>query len=302
MTMSFPITYLPPELMQRTASFLHPLNAIDFSRTCRAVHDSLALASLDPALPLIAGTKLLIGEYSTGDQEAPWIRLPVPLHRRVHSATLSLQWRDQGWGNRKGQVRIVGRHTTQPADRNDPFHGGKIVSESPIAEHQLTNCKLTFVPKEDHVYYVFYRVGGGGGHQLHLESVTLFSMIFNDPNRYVSRYYRVLRELGAIGPEMNDNRTQTINGHFHHDVLMGVSKSFRRQLAAGERPDPGMALIMTNYGIEVNEASLLSIEEIVQADIDERDLVRQERAETTEDERQGSDGEEDDGSEIDDDI
>jgi hypothetical protein len=280
--MSFLITNLPPELMQRTASFFHPLDAIDFSRTCKAVHDSLALASLNPALPLIAGEKLIIGEYSTGDQEVPWIRLPVPLHRRVHSATLSLQWRDQGWGNRKGQVRIVGRRTTQPVDHNVPFHGGKIVSESPIAEHQLTNCKLTFVPKEGHVYYVFYRVGGGGGHQLHMESVTLFSMIFNDPNRYVSRYYRVLRELGAIGPEMSDN-----NGHFYQDVLMGVSKSFRRQLATGERPDPGLALIMTNYSIEVNEASMLSIEEIVQADIDDRNLERRERVETTEDDRRG---------------
>jgi hypothetical protein len=281
--MSFPITDLPPELMQRTASFLHPLNAIDFSRTCRAVHDNLALASLSPAIPLIAGKKVFIGAYSTGDQEVPWIRLPIPLHRRIHSATLSLLWRDQGSGNQKGKVWIVGRRTTQVVDRNDPFHGMTIVSESPIAEHQLTNCKLTFVPKEDHVYYVFYRVGGGGGHQLHLESVTLFSMIFNDPNRFVSRYYQVLRELRAIGPFMSGNTTQT--SHFHHDVLMGVSKSFRRQLAAGEWPDPGLALIMTNYGIEVNEASLLSIEEIVQADIDERNLLRQDRAETAEDGR-----------------
>jgi hypothetical protein len=53
--------------------------------------------------------------------------------------------------------------------------------------HEVTNCKLTFVLKEDHVYRVFYRVGGGGGHQLHLESVTLFSMILDDPNRYISR-------------------------------------------------------------------------------------------------------------------
>ena len=87
---------------------------------------------------------------------------------------------------------------------------------------------------------------------------------------------------------MSYNRTQTINGHFHHDVLIGVSRVFRRQLAAGEWPDSGLAHIMTKYGIEVNEAPLLSIEEIMQADIDERNLVRQERAETTEDERQGN--------------
>jgi hypothetical protein len=130
---------------------------------------------------------------------------------------------------------------------------------------------------EGHVYYVFYRVGGGGGHRLHMESATLFSMIFHDPNRYVARYYRILRELGAIGPEMSDN-----NGLLHQDELVGVSKSLRLQLAAGERPDPGLALMMTKYSIEVNEASMLSIEEIVQADIDDRNLERRERVETTE--------------------
>jgi hypothetical protein len=273
--MSFSITNFPPELMQRTASFLHPRGAIDFSQTCRAVHDSLALASLNPPLPLIVQTKILDGAYATGDKDVPFMRLPIPLHRRVHSVTLSLQWRDQGWGNRKGQIRIVGRRTTQPVDLNHPFHGGKIVSTSPIAEHDVTNCKLTFVPKEGHVYHVFYRAGGGGGHQLHLESVTLFSMILDDPNRCVSRNYRLLRERGAIGPEMSGSRLRTFDGHFCQDALLGVSKSIRRQLAAGERPSPELVLLMTNYSIDINEASLFSIEEIVQADIDERNLVQE---------------------------
>jgi hypothetical protein len=61
---------------------------------------------------------------------------------------------------------------------------------------------------------------------------------------------------------------------------MGVSKSIRRQLAAGEQPSPELVLPMTNYSIDINEASLFSIEEIVQADINERHLVRQESTET----------------------
>jgi hypothetical protein len=288
LTVSFPITNMPPELMQRAASFLHPVNAIDFSRTCRAVHDSLALASLNPALPFIAGTKSFVGEYTAGNHYVQWFRLPIPLQRRVHSVTLSLQWRDQGWGNRKGQVKIVGRRTTQ--EHQDPLHGGEIVSHSPIAEHAVTNCKLTFVPKKDHIYYVFYRVGGGGGHQLHFDSVTLFSLILNDLNRYVSRNYRLLRELGAIGPERNGDRTRNVDANFYQDVLMGVSKSIRRQLAAGERPDPGLALVMTTYSIDVNEATMCSIEEILQSDIDECNLVRQESVETAEYERRGRPG------------
>jgi hypothetical protein len=89
--MSFSITNFPPELMQRTASFLHPRDAIDFSRTCRAVHDSLALASLNPPLTPIVETEILHGDYASDDREILLIRLPIPLHRRVHSVTLSLQ-------------------------------------------------------------------------------------------------------------------------------------------------------------------------------------------------------------------
>jgi hypothetical protein len=282
--MKFPVTELPPELMQRTASFLHPLNAIDFSRTCKSVHDSVGLASLNPAISLIAGETVFNGDYSNGDQDVRWIRLPVPLNRRVHSVTLSLQWHDQGWGNRKSQVKIVSRPKTYPVDPNNPLRGGKVVTQSPIAEHHVTNCKLTFIPIEGHVYHISYKAGGGGGHALHLLSATLFSVIFDDPGRNISKNYRLLRRLGAIGPEMNDGGMRTHEGHFYHDVLMGASKSIRRQLAAGERPDPALALVMKNYSILVNEVSLLALEEIVQADIDERNLIRQERVETNENE------------------
>jgi hypothetical protein len=43
-------------------------------------------------------------------------------------------------------------------------------------------------------------------------------------------------------------------------------------------------MTMTNYSIEINEASMSFIQEIVQADIDENNLVRQESAGTAEDE------------------
>jgi hypothetical protein len=42
-------------------------------------------------------------------------------------------------------------------------------------------------------------------------------------------------------------------------LLSGASKSIRRQLVAGERPDPALALVMKNYSILVYEDILTSV-------------------------------------------
>jgi hypothetical protein len=195
------------------------------------------------------------------------------LQRRVHSLTLSFWWRDQGQGNRKGQVWIAGRPTSQPIQTDHPFQGGKVVCESPLAAHILEQLKMTFVPIEGQVYHLFYRVGGGGGHQLRIENGILHTIIFDDEERHIARNYRLLRQVGVIGPEMSDNHAS----NFYPSMLMQVSKSIRRQLAAKEEPDHGLVSFLEGFSILVNEDSLLAIEEIVQADVEERDLARRER-------------------------
>jgi hypothetical protein len=244
------ITSLPLELKRRIASFLSSGDAISLSRTCRSLHSSLALSSLSPSR-IVLPELVEYGHWQTGDDVIRSIRLPV-LQRRVHSLTLSFWWRDQGQGHRKGQVWIAGRPTSQPIQPDHSFQGGKVVCESPLAAHILEQHKMTFVPIEGQVYHFFYRVGGGGGHQLRIENGMLHTIIFDDEERHIAR-------------------------NFYPSMLMQVSKSIRRQLAAKEEPDHGLVSFLEGFSILVNEDSLLAIEEIVQADVEERDLARRER-------------------------
>jgi hypothetical protein len=147
-----------------------------------------------------------------------------------------------------------------------------------LAAHILEQHKMTFVPIEGQVYHLFYRVGGGGEHQLRIENGMLHTIIFDDEERHIARNYRLLRQVGVIGPEMSDNHAS----NFYPSMLVQVSKSIRRQLAAKEEPDHGLVSFLEGFSIPVNEDSLLAIEEIVQADVEERDLARREREDTAE--------------------
>jgi hypothetical protein len=270
------IKSLPLELKRRIASHLSSGDAIALSQTCKSLHSSLALSSLSPprtVLPILNA----LGHWRTGDDVLRSIRLPV-LQRRVHSLTLSFFWRDQGHGNRKSQVWIAGRPTSDPIDTEHPFQGGQIVCESPLAPHTLEQYKMTFVPTEGFVYRLWYKIGSGGGHQLHIENGVLHTTIFDDEERYIARNYRILRQVGALGPDSSSNN----NNHFYPGLLMRVSKSLRQQLALGAPPDSGLASYLEEFAIPINEESLLAVEEILQADIEERDLARQELSETTE--------------------
>jgi hypothetical protein len=266
------VTSLPLELKRRIASFLSSGDAISLSQTCKSLHSSLALSSLSPSR-LVLPELNEIGHWRTGNDVLRSIRLPV-LQRRVHSLTLSFWWRDQGQGHRKGQVWIAGRPTSQPIQPDQIFQGGQAVCESPLATHTLEQQKMTFVPIEGQVYHLFYRVGDGGGHQLRIENGILHTIIFDDEERHIARNYRLLRQVGVIGPEMAGNNHAS---NFYPAMLMQVGKSIRRQLAAKEQPDHGLVSFLEGFSIPVNEDSLLAMEEIVQADVEERNLARRER-------------------------
>lgn len=215
---------------------------------------------------------VVFGNIETGDKEAKSVRLPI-LHRRIHSLTLCIRWRDQGFGNRKGQVWIVGRPTNVPFDEDVSFHGGTVVCESPLAEHTMQNYRMTFVPQQGHVYHLFYRIGSGGGHALQMERGILYTSIFDDPQHHTATNYRILRELGAIGPEA------TAACGFYSQMLLSVAKSLRSQLATGNEPDCALVSMLRQNSIPVNPESMLAIEGIVRIDTEERALACADREE-----------------------
>jgi hypothetical protein len=269
MAQHFPIVSLPAELTRRTVSYLCPQDAFQLSQTCKNLHSSLSLRLLRNSR-LLFTRHISSGDY-TGDREVPFVRIPR-LSRRVHSVTLTFRWRDQGWGNRKGQVWVVGRYRHAPVVPDQRFQGGRIVCESRIAPHGTEDCKMTVLPMEGELYQLWYRVGGGGGHQLMLSEGRLLTVMFDDEQGNVSRNYEILENVGAIGvhPEsMPAAPTPT----FYPQLLLRVSQSLRSQLANQRDSniplDDSLAAFFRMYMIPVTEGSLLAVEEIIQSNLDD---------------------------------
>jgi len=115
------------------------------------------------------------------------------LSSKAHSAFVTMDWRDQGWGNQKGMVSVVDEGPsgvvpsfntatsawTGPHAPNDyKVSGPWVVAEKSPAPHTYTTLKLSFKPADSSVYSLWRRIGGGGGHSLKLESCRVFILEF----------------------------------------------------------------------------------------------------------------------------
>jgi hypothetical protein len=276
---------LPSELKRRTASFLSPYDALRLSETCKSLNISLSLRLLRNSRVLFARPQLFSGGVEDGDRQLPFVRIPC-IFRRVHSLTITFRWRDQARGHRKGKLWVIGRPRAAPLDKSKPFHGGRVVCKSPLAPHDTEDYKMTFLPfsMEGEVYQLWYRVGGGGGHQLHLFDGKLDTVIFDDEHGNLSRNYQILQTVGAVGvhPETSDPSERS---SFYPQLLMLASRSIRSalknhrgnnetatanndgQVVAAAMDDQLTAFFRT-FHIPINEGSLLAVEEIIQSDLD----------------------------------
>lgn len=108
----------------------------------------------------------------------------------IHSIRLSCYYKDQGWGNRKGYIYIAElnhrKNSSEGEDEDDVTPGkiialeknlDRIVSQSPLATHNETKCELVFQPKPEFSYALCYKIGGGGGHELHLRDINMVSFV-----------------------------------------------------------------------------------------------------------------------------
>ena len=114
---------------------------------------------------------------------------------------VTCEWRDQGWGNRKGQIvcvlrgkgRLQGRFKPKQHLHVDLF--GKapheetsverhLLDEGEVAEAEgvlweMTNDDDQRVDSTDKLVFM-YRVGGGGGHQLHVSNFRAEAVVEDD--------------------------------------------------------------------------------------------------------------------------
>ena len=102
-----------------------------------------------------------VHSYVISDNITPW-------GGEIEGATgLTCQWHDQGWGNRKGMVfaRTTG---------GTPYYGTWQPLSGNEAPHAITRLgvQLPFSLRGRRVQFG-YRVGGGGGHEMHIEQAVV---------------------------------------------------------------------------------------------------------------------------------
>ena len=283
---------LPLELKRRVATFLETGDAVNVTKTCKNLHRNLSLTRLNPIRPVFS-TVRKTGDSAGGNNWHRFFRIPV-LNKRVHSLRLECIWRDQGWGNRKGECRIVAypvgtevpdevQHTENLSEGSE-FSSGRVVCQSGIAQHDEERLRFAFSPLDDEIYIFFYKVGGGGGHALFMRDCHLHTILFDDESRNWTNNYRILFEEGVLCRQvvMDQPHTPESTGLFFPRMLIRVSRALRRQLQedfemvnaeASLVPDDELEAFLAEYSIPLNLGSLVALEEIVQADIEER-LVR----------------------------
>ena len=125
----------------------------------------------------------VVNSHHNGNDVQPWEGVGAQRRHYTGSsgtAILRVTWRDQGWGNQKGTLFY--RHLESPESslmtpwRSLSAHAPPTISS--LAPHQWTTETFS-IPVDGSgflgAYFIQlgYRVGGGGGHELHIKEATL---------------------------------------------------------------------------------------------------------------------------------
>ena len=156
---------LPELVVHRICQFLCVNDLGRFKQTCRRLHAIL------PKLQklVIKGENFdRFGPRSGHWCPEIWFNGPA-LPGRVRSITLSMRWRDQGYGNRKGRVWMqLMRSDEKLAEKMDIF--GIASHEWEEVRAKIEDHDLLKLSKKGDSYRFMENTGGGGGHSLHVEN------------------------------------------------------------------------------------------------------------------------------------
>jgi hypothetical protein len=309
-----PLLSLPVELQHKVCRFLSAADAVALSKTCQEVSQiKYALTFvLIHSKACSADTNLLI--FFSQLQATcplslldplPWFRqlgwpghptegerrhnshLVVPLIMlpdRLHSIRLEFSWKDQGWGNQKGQIYIVGRPVTaknknkqkeqgenagsidsnaHPADRTDDWSTDcRIVYESSKAPHAFEKLVLWFTPRVDEYYSLWYKVGSGGGHTLSLRDGFVSYLLHDNADRSYRQNFTSLKAVDLIPVPLEQQHAPP----FYSQLLMSVVESLIRQHQQEDsKIDPQLVSVMQQHGFVTSLSSLKVLLEVFQA-------------------------------------
>lgn len=174
------ILCLPKEVLQNVADHLPPLDAIRLTHTSHHFYSQLQLhttSSLQLMKNFVRRDRNDLIQYAF---EIPILNDVI----FVHTIWVCMNWRDQGWGHRKGRVYIVAKSRDWTRTR--------IVFISQRAPHRESTLRIPIKPTHDETYHLCYTVGDGGGHELKLSWVQTRALVFDDDTKSAVNAFKFL--------------------------------------------------------------------------------------------------------------
>ena len=238
------LEFIPPLV----AEYLPPTDALNLSFASKKLSTKLSFST-------VATRQILTGMLKRNSDNAPHYGFKIPLPQQVatHSVCLSIDWKDQGWGNRKGEVFVVAEEvgTSSDYDYREEFGGRRVVYRSPIAPHHLQQLTITFKPKEHEAYHLHYKVGGGGGHSLHLSNITVQFLVFDDDQCYI-KSHRFLDNCKVNHPWDEDEDDDDVNAPALATLLASAVHLFNHDMPL----PPPMLSFFGDRGISAGDLNL----------------------------------------------
>eukprot|EP00112_Aurelia_sp_Birch-Aquarium-sp1_P025452 Seg846.1 transcript_id=Seg846.1/GoldUCD/mRNA.D3Y31 product="hypothetical protein" protein_id=Seg846.1/GoldUCD/D3Y31 len=160
---------LPELVVQRIGEFLAVVDYCRLRQTCRHLHASLSKLRRFVIKGRHFDFHMSQDTRDTGHYcPKRWFDSP-PLPGRVKSITVSMEWKDQGYGNRKGQVWVqLMRGDEMIAEKTNIF--GFAPHDWQNAEATINGHNLINLSKKGDFYRFMRNAGGGGGHILQVEN------------------------------------------------------------------------------------------------------------------------------------
>ena len=154
----------PRDLAETIASFLCPVDALALD----------ASGSATRCVVVERNRHFATNQVFTVSEHRAHRLLTVPLggaRTRVHTVGITLFWRDQGWGNRKGKVWVLRERDRAPNDHGISSEDVRCMKGP--APHTVAHEDMAFRPRAGEEYAIWYSVGGGGGHRLYIYNLGL---------------------------------------------------------------------------------------------------------------------------------
>ena len=163
---------IPYPVLRKILEFLPPIDIISLSQTCKKLRQSL------PFYFIITGQDFKKrGPHWGHFCPEKWFDGPK-LNKYVEDINISMKWKDQGGGNRKGKVWLQIIRNNEMILETKPELCG-------LAKHdwEEVNIHLT---REDNIvkeykpgdqFRIMRNIGGGGGHELNVQNFNLVSKL-----------------------------------------------------------------------------------------------------------------------------